>query len=77
VIQHSNSGPQPPPHVTLNSLFDFQNPAWNDLFSSSVTQTYIEQANLHDLLDLEADGESDDEADVIPLDELTEEILFR
>jgi hypothetical protein len=37
----------------------------------------MEQANLHDPLDLEADGESNDEADVIPLDELTEEILFR
>ncbi|KAF7776812.1 hypothetical protein Agabi119p4_5205 [Agaricus bisporus var. burnettii] len=68
-----------PPRIQLEGLFDFGNRTWKDLFGESVNQTFLEQAELHNLLDLEAEGDPDSEmeADDIPFDEQTEQILLR
>lgn len=59
----------------ISELFDFSNPLWSSRYSNFALMSFDEELELYDLLELDAEGEVDQECTDIDLDGTTQDIL--
>ena len=59
----------------ISDLFNFDNPLWSSRYSRFASMSFDEELELYDLLELDAQGEEDQECDDIDLDGTTQDIL--
>jgi len=53
------------PLISLADIFDYQNNYWKDTIEKAALATFDEELELFQLLDLDAEGEDDDDFDEI------------
>lgn len=59
---------------TISALFDFSRTHWKTLYSKTALRSFDEELKVYELLDLDAQGEDDDDA--VDVDDVTGDILI-
>lgn len=59
---------------TISELFDFSKTHWQTLYSKTALRSFDEELATYELLDLDAQGENDDE--VVDANDITRDILI-